>query len=87
MIMMIVFFPNNDADLQYFNEINPFLNHGSDYYTENSFINKCRNDLITNDNFSLLHLNIRSIPKNLNNLTLYLETIQHKFSVIGITES
>ena len=37
--------------------------------------------------FSLIHLNIRSIPKNLSQFTSYSNNIHHKFTVIGFTET
>jgi len=45
--------------------------------------------LVPNDDehFSLLHMNSRSAQKNLNDLSLYLETLSMKFSVIGLTET
>ena len=36
---------------------------------------------------SLLHLNIRSVPKNLTNLLCYLENIELNFDIIGISEN
>ena len=38
-------------------------------------------------NFSMMHLNIRSAQKNLGTLESYLATLNHKFTVIGISES
>ena len=37
--------------------------------------------------FSLLHLNIRSLARNLNSLTDFLSCLDIKFSVIGISEN
>ena len=42
---------------------------------------------LNNDTFSLLHLNVRSLPKNFDNLSNLLNSINHTFSFIGITES
>ena len=42
---------------------------------------------ISNNNFSLLHLNIRSVPANLSLLLSDIENIDHRFSVIGLTET
>ena len=40
-----------------------------------------------NGDFSIIHLNIRSLPRNGNNFIAYLETIKIKFSVICLTET
>ena len=42
---------------------------------------------LENNYFSIMHLNIRSIPRHLNEFTLFLETIKFSFSVIGISET
>ena len=39
------------------------------------------------EDFSMIHLNIRSLPRNGNNFIAYLETIQIKFNVICLTET
>ena len=49
------------------------------------------NDLIGNKkdaiNFSLLHLNARSLLKNFDKFTQLLDSSQHEFSAIGISET
>jgi hypothetical protein len=59
-----------DPDLQYYNDINTFnsLNQ-CDYYLDDSFRNKFTLNEFTENSFSLMHLNIRSIPKNLDKLS------------------
>jgi hypothetical protein len=42
---------------------------------------------ITNDNFSLMHTNLSSMPTNVQKFKTYLELLEHKFTVIGITET
>jgi hypothetical protein len=37
--------------------------------------------------FSLIHLNIRSLSKNLDNFLTYLTQLHHSFSVIAISET
>ena len=37
--------------------------------------------------FSILHLNARSLPKNLDQLNLMLKNIQRPFSVLGVSET
>ena len=51
-------------------------------------INKIiNNNNISNENFSIMNLNIRSISKNLDKLELSLHNINHNFSCIGLTET
>ena len=38
-------------------------------------------------NFSLFHINIRSVPANLSSLLSDMENLDHRFSVIGLTET
>ena len=38
-------------------------------------------------NFSVYRVNIRSIPRNLDQLTFYLNNLHHTFSVIAISEN
>ena len=57
------------------------------YYLENDF-----NDIIkSNDDYakglSLMHLNVRSIPKNIDKLNSYLLSLDIQFSIIGLTET
>ena len=55
----------------------------STYYNERSF-----NESYQHSNtFSLFHVNIRSIPRNLDKLELHLDSLKHNFSIIAISES
>ena len=45
---------------------------------ENKYIEK---------NFSLRHINARSLSKNLDHLNIYLISLRHMFSVIAVTET
>ena len=42
---------------------------------------------ITNEEFSLCHINIRSLRKNLTEFEIYLQMLSHKFTIIGLTET
>jgi hypothetical protein len=61
-------------------------NQDSNYYLEDEF-----NAMISNTslatNFSLIHINARSLVKNLNQLLLYLESLVHKFTIIAVSET
>src|SRR5882762_790071 len=51
-------------------------------YTINGF-NETFNNV---NNFSILHINIRSIGKNFDNLSIFLDSIKTTFSIIGLSE-
>lgn len=74
-----------DPDVNYLNNINK-NNINSKYYTEEEF-----NNTLLEPNksqlFSLFHLNIRSIQKNILEFSSYLENLNHEFSIIGLTET
>ena len=77
-----------DPDLQYFN----IKNYNDKfrkctYYSEDSFNKKCY-PLVKGINFlSLLHVNARSAPKNLDNYILFLQNINIDFSEEGVSET
>ena len=83
---------NNEDELTPLHEIDPdvnYFNHGyvprdnCKYYNEHSF-NKKFDD---KNNFSVFHLNVRSLPKNQCDLVNYLNTLNTEFSVIGLSET
>lgn len=77
-----------DPDLQYYNDIAPINNVSNcRYYTEDSFQSKCNDIRHEGSPFSLMHQNIRSIPKNLIRFENYLESLKFNFSVIGLSET
>jgi len=57
------------------------------YYTEDLFHDMIASNPHLVNNMSLLHLNVRSIPKNFDSLTNYLHSLNHCFDIIGITET
>ena len=78
---------NIDPDYQYFNDISNGTYANCNYFLEDSFFKKVSHLPLENNYFSIMHLNIRSIPRHLNEFTLFLETIKFSFSVIGISET
>ena len=54
-------------------------------YVTNTQLKKMLSD--HDNNFTLLNANIRSIGKNLEKLILCLKTLDHKFTVIGLSET
>jgi len=56
------------------------------YYLEEDF-NKLFDCQTTDVNFSVLHVNARSLSKNFEQLYVYLTNLDHRFSIIAITET
>ena len=76
-----------DPDINYYNsQCNANLN-SCDYYLENSFNKKVTELEIDDRAFSLLHSNIRSAVQNIDKLDSYLSTLNHKFSIVALSES
>jgi len=75
-----------DPDLHYFHDsVNTSIR--CNYYSEENFVKKCSDFKIKNDNFSLFHINIRSVSKNFCELQHYLQSLNYSFDVIGLSET
>ena len=73
---------NFDPDSNFFNEkINSVE---STYYTHEEFVSFSRN---LSENLSIIHLNIRSLHKNIDKLKDFLKDIKGNFSVIILSEA
>ena len=59
---------------------------GCAYYLDDEFNRMIENKSIEN-NFSLIHINARILPTNLDHLDIYLTSLSHMFSVIAVTET
>ena len=76
-----------DPDLNFFKDLKVSADT-STYYSEDKF-----NTFISTQNIgasvplSFLHLNIRSVPKNIDKLESYLHTLDFKFPIIGLSET
>ena len=55
----------------------------SDYYNEQEFNRKFSN----NSSFSLIHLNIRSVPLHFDEFLCYLDTLDIEFKMIALSET
>ena len=80
-------FEDVDPDIQFFNDM--YVNKVSpcDYCLENTFNRKASEIEVNSLNLSLIHLNIRSAPKNLSKFETYLKCLNLKFSVIALSET
>lgn len=77
-----------DPDIQYLNDSCFVKNFGnSNYYKEDMFNGNYAQMTNNNDYFSIIHMNIRSVPKHLDDFTQYLTNLQHSFRIIGLTET
>ena len=76
-----------DPDIQHFSALNTYKHGKSKYNNEGTFSSKCSELSIDANTFSLTHINIRSLPANLNNFENYLEGLSFKFSVLGFSET
>ena len=77
-----------DPDANFYSEQNLFNGYSCHYYMEESFNERVR--LFTNKSsqcFSVFHVNLRSVNANLSHLEHYLQLLNFKFPVIGITET
>ena len=70
-----------DPDFNYLNSIKESIN--SNYYNETTFKNRCK----SKSNFSLLHLNIRSVVSHFTEFLCYLDTLNFAFNVIALNET
>ena len=82
-----------DPDKNYFNKYDFKLTKNCQYYDENQFNmeyakNRDANSIIKASNpFSMCHINIRSVAKNLSSLSDYLVNLNHDFTFIGMSET
>ena len=77
---------NIDPDFRHFNSVTPGI-LSSNYYVEDSLNKKCEQLDVKSNPFSLMYMNIRSSSKNMDNFNMYLELLNVKFSIIGLSET
>ena len=75
-----------DPDLHYFNSFNQF-SYKCNIFLQSKFNITTKASNITHEDFSLCHINIRSLRKNLTECETYLQMLSHKFTIIGFTET
>ena len=74
-----------DPDIQFYNDINNPSRHISQYYLEDAFNHKVKEN--PSDCLSMLHINIRSIQNKINEYDCYMSLLHQKFSIIGVSET
>ena len=73
-----------DPDHNYYNTIINYIDT-CDYHDEDSFKRIATDS--ANTEFSILHLNIRSILSKYDDFKTYIRSLEHEFSIIGLTET
>ena len=76
-----------DPDIHFYNDIQHTLYTSSDYFDETSFNKTVTKTFDKDHTFALFHLNIRSLPANLSNMLCYMDNLNIRFDVIGISEN
>ena len=76
-----------DPDMQFYLESNYIKNTKCDYYMEDTFIKRFATTGNHNKKLSLLHLNIKSLPRHYDALIEYLTLLNFEFSCLGISET
>ena len=78
-----------DIDSNFFNDNFIGLNHGQtidSVYDSKKFNNEFAHDF-SNQDLSIIHLNIRSLPRNGNNFIAYLDMLKVNFKIICLSET
>ena len=78
----VLFSDNNDPDKKFFND--KLQEIDSPYFSLENFTTI--SEKLNRNNFSLLHLNIRSLNKNIDDFREFLASFKGSFSVIVLTE-
>ena len=78
---------NIDAGINHFDQLYPCVNESElkQYYTADEFNMKFPRD--NGNDLSILHSNIRSLKKNGDEQSIYLETINKKFDIVCLSET
>ena len=80
-------FVDNDPDIQYYKDLSFNLTNNCNYFFEDAFIEKCNSMSLGEHDFSMIHLNIRSVVKNLNDFIIFLQMLRFNFTFLGVTET
>ena len=80
------FLTDADPDIHFYNTFNQ-SSVECNYYLETTFNNDLDKTKGMREVLSLCHMNIRSVRKNLDSFENYLNLLNHKFTVIGLSET
>ena len=73
--------------MQFYSSNHYIQNLNCDYYLEETFTKAVEDCSATTNNLSFFHLNIKSLPKHYDDLEIFLKSLHHDFSFIGLTET
>ena len=76
-----------NPDKNYFIQLSHYLSRGSNYYSEETFNEYVKRNSINDNDFSIIHSDVRCIPLNLTGFLCYFSNIDHNFAAIGFTET
>ena len=76
-----------DPDMNYYKGMQDTCLNACDYYFGDSFNKKWYDLDIGDDSFSVLHTNIRSIPKNVSHFENYVKSLKLSFTTIALSET
>ena len=71
----------------FYTDSNYINNVKCNYFIEDTFVDNFKRSGSFDRNFSMFHLNIKSLPKNHDELVMYLNSLKFPFSFIGLTET
>ena len=75
-----------DPDIQFFNTFNQHIAR-CNYHTNESFTKEIQPSAMKQKLFSLCHINIRSVRKNLPAFENFMDILQYEFQIIGLSET
>ena len=73
-------------DFQFYSDVRHLFNTKCDYYIEDTFNEKITKEYKTKMG-CLFHINVKSLPKHFDDLELYIDSLDFRFSIIGVTET
>ena len=79
-----------DPDIQFYSNSQYTHDTNCDYFFEDTFIKYLERNIKENTtecSLSMLHMNIRSMPKHYMEFEMYIESLKHDFTFIGISET
>ena len=85
-----MYMPGNesDPDVNFFNQLSYSCSVNSNYYLEDGFNQRISDmNIVKQEYFSFFHMNIRSLRANMNKMLAYIDSLDTRFDVIGLSET
>ena len=79
--------PETDPDIQFYSSTHYALNTQCEYFIEDTILTNITGKNQFQNKLSLFHINVKSFPKHHDELELYINSLNFKFSVIVWTEN